>query len=861
METFGEWVRSQRSQLRLTRKQLADRVGCSVALLRKIENGERRPSEQIATLMANCLNIPTDKYSTFVKVARGELSVDHLSPNMTLVPTSKTPRTNLPILPTPLIGRQREVEHLSQLLCDPQCRLLTLVGMGGIGKTRLAIEAAAQVQDAFADGVYFVALASVNATRLLVPVIADAIGFAFQSAGDVDPKTQLFNYLKEKQVLLLLDNLEQLLAETGIEMLAELLTNATKVKLLATSRESLELQGEWTFEVHGLPIPERIYSEESVHNTSVELFLQRARQAHAGFSAATEDFPAVVYICELVEGMPLAIELAAAWVRALSCSEIAQEIESGLDFLSKSFRDLPARHRSMRAIFEHSWKLLTEEEQAILLRLSVFRGGFQREAAEQVAGATLSTLSNLITKSWVRHNSAKRYDLHELIRQFTAEYLAERPDEQIAIQARHGNYYLTFFSQADGHLRGSAQCETLDELTVEMDNFRVGWDWAVLHGEFLLIEQTLRTFAMLYDMRGWLQEGSDALDFAIHALETVHGQLPPGRTELIALGRLLATRSLLASRLGGYEQARAMLERSLEILRPLNEPQVLVEAITFTGMVMEMTGDYDRALEMYSEGLEIAKEIDDRWFAALCFTCQTGLTVFMHRTVEPELTYEHFQSAVADWRLIGDPRMTAIALNNFSLSAKILGHYDEACATLEESVILSMSVGDRWGLGFAYRGLGHIAQAKGQDLEAVNRFQESLEILTELGARQDQARVLAEMGWSVFVLGNDSEAGQVWRESLCIAIQTQGIFIALEDLVGLASLRARRGDLEYAVKLLLFVLDHPASIQGTKDRAARLLVEWEAQLTSKQVKAALAWAQAKNFDAVVDEVLMQLQST
>jgi predicted ATPase/transcriptional regulator with XRE-family HTH domain len=861
METFGEWVRSQRSQLRLTREQLSTRVGCSIALLRKIEDGERHPSVQIAELMANALNIPLSERSTFVKVARGELSVDRLPPIVKSVPISTTPRITLPVAPTPLIGRQREVEELSHLLRDPQCRLLTLVGMGGMGKSRLAIEAAAQVQDAFVDGVYFVALASVNATRLLVPVIADAIGFAFQSAGDIDPKTQLFNYLKEKHVLLLLDNLEQLLVETGIEVLAELLTNAPKVKLLATSRESLELQGEWTFEVHGLPIPERIYSEGSAQNTSVELFLQRARRAHVGFIATTEDFPAIVHICQILEGMPLPIELASAWVRTLSCAEIAREIERGMDILNGLVRDLPARHRSMRAVFEHSWNLLTEEEQRVLLRLSIFRGGFQREAAEQVAGATLPILAGLIAKSWVRRSNVGRYDLHELIRQFAAEYLAEQPDEQITTQAHHGNYYLAFFGQADGRLRSSAQRRTLDELTVEMDNFRVGWEWAVLHGEFLLIEQTLRTFAILYDMRGWLQEGSDALDFAIHALETVHGQLPPGRTELIALGRLLAARSLLASRLGGYEQARAMLERSLEILRPLNEPQVLVEAITFTGMVMEMTGDYDRALEMYSEGLEIAKGIDDRWFAALCFTCQTGLTVFMHRTVEPELTYEYFQSAVADWRLIGDPRMTAIALNNFSLSAKILGHYDEACATLEESVILSMSVGDRWGLGFAYRGLGHIAQAKGQDLEAVNRFQESLEILTELGARQDQARVLAEMGWSVFVLGNDSEAGQVWRESLCIAIQTQGIFIALEDLVGLASLRAKRGDLEYAVKLLLFVLDHPASIQGTKDRAARLLVEWEAQLTSKQVKAALAWAQAKNFDAVVDEVLMQLQST
>ena len=197
------------------------------------------------------------------------------------------------------------MEELSQLLHDPQCRLLTLVGPGGIGKTRLAIETASHMQDAFADGVYFVPLAPVNTTRFIVPVIADAIGFAFQSASRADPKTQLFSYLKEKQVLLLMDNLEHLLAEPGIEVLAELLANAPQVKLLATSRESLGLQDEWVFEVQGLPVPESRYAERSAQNTSVELFLQRARRAHVGFDATPEDYPAIVRICQLVEGMPL----------------------------------------------------------------------------------------------------------------------------------------------------------------------------------------------------------------------------------------------------------------------------------------------------------------------------------------------------------------------------------------------------------------------------------------------------------------------------------------------------------------------------------------------------------------------------
>ena len=654
--TFGEWLRQGRNQLRLTREEFAGRVGCSVSALRKIEDGERRPSSLIAELMANCLNFPIAERSTFVRVARGELTVDRLAlPSKLLtgssVPsTAALPRISLPVLPTPLIGRQREVEELSQLLRDPQCRLLTLAGPGGIGKTRLAIETASQVQDAFADGVYFVPLASVNTTRLIVPVMGDAVGFAFQSAGSADPKTQLFGYLAEKQTLLLVDSVEHLLAEPGIELLADLLANAPQVKLLVTSRESLGLQGEWVFEVQGLPIPENGHAEESVKNTSLELFLQRARRAHVGFYATLADYPAILRICRLVDGMPLGIELAAAWVRTLACDEIAREIERGLGFLSVSTRDLPVRHRSMRAVFDHSWQLLSSEEQRVLLRLSVFQGGFRREAAEVVAEATLALLSALVTKSLIRRSGAGRYDLHELIRQFAAEYLAERPEEQTATQARHGSYYLTFFGQADGRLRSSAQRETLAELTAEMDNFRAAWDWAVTHGEFASIEQTMRLFAWFYDMRGWFQEGLDYLGRAANALETVHGHLPPDRTDQVALGHILTASSLLAYRLARYEQAQAMLERSLEILRPLNETRVLVESIYFLGLLMEVTGSYARALELYAEGLEIATAIGDRWYTALCLTNLYGLLAITHGTVKPEDAHERLQSAVADWR-------------------------------------------------------------------------------------------------------------------------------------------------------------------------------------------------------------------
>ncbi len=852
METFGEWLRQQRNLLRLTRQQYAERVGCSVALLRKIEDGERRPSTQIAELMANGLNITTEDRSIFVRVARGELSVDRLSPLIRPTSRSPTPRTNLPILPTPLIGRQREVEELSQLLSDSQCRLLTLVGPGGMGKTRLAIETAGHMVGVFADGVFFVAFSPVNSTRFIVPVIADAIGFTFDDHNRIDPKMQLFKYLKEKQVLLLIDNLEQLLVEPGIELLAELLAIAPFLKLMATSRESIGLQGEWVYEVQGLPIPDGKFAAESLENTSVELFLQRARRVNVGFVAREIDYPAIVHICQLVGGMPLGIELAAAWVRTLSCNEIAREIEGGLDFLSVAVRDIPVRHQSIRAVFDHSWKLLTEEEQTVLYRLSAFRGVFHREAVEQVAEATLAVLSTLVSKSLVRHSSDGHYDLHELIRQYALERLSEHPEEEMATQARHGRYYMTWFGNQDKRLRSSAQHESLAELTVEMENIRVAWDWAIAHSEYTLIEQSLRTFAMLYDTRGWLQEGFDTLGQSINALETDLNQFALDRSNQIAMGHLLTARALFAYRLSKNELAQAMLERSLDILRPLNEARMLPEPLTFLGTVMILIGSFDRAMELLKEGNEIAQEVGDQWFAAMCQSQEAYAAMLMGKN---EYAYERLLSAVEEWRLIGDPRFTAFGLIQLSQCAINLKRYDEARAALEESVELNTSVGARWNLGASYRGLGAVAHAQGEYQQAIIMFRQSLNIFAELGGRQEEARALAEMGHSLCLLGNDADAERAWLNSFRIAVEIHGIPVALDALVGLACLYIEQGELAYALELLVVILNHPASIQETKDHASQMRIEIESKLTIKQIESIQAQMNNKPFETVAAEIL------
>jgi len=858
MDTFGEWLQKQRNHRRLTREEFAKRVGCSVAMLRKIEYGERRPSTQIAELIANALEIPASEQETFVRVARGELRTDRVSHLSSLTETPSAisdqhkSHNNLPVLPTPLIGRTYELKELSRLLRDPDCRLLTLVGPGGIGKTRLAIESASTIQDNFEGGVYFVPLAPVNSSRFIIPVIADSIGFSFQSANLDDPKTQLFSFLREKQILLLIDNLEHLLNEPDIEMFSELLAMVPKVKLLITSREPLNLQAEWVFDVQGLPVPNDPQTEAIIQDTSIELFIQRARRAYAGFSASPDDFQAIVRICQLVDGMPLAIELAAAWVRTLSCEVIAREIEKGLDFLHTSVRDLPARHRSMRAVFDHSWKLLSEEEQQVLLRLSVFRGGFRREAAEQVAEAKLAVLSMLVTKSLVRHSGTGRYDLHELIRQFATDQFVNQPEDQTATQAYHCDYYLTFFGNSDERLRSSAQSIALSELTAEMDNFRAAWDRAVLQGQFALIEKTLGTFAILYDIRGWYREGLDSLDRAIEALEMVNRQSAPIRTNQIAFGHLLATRSFMAYGLAQHEQAQLMLERSLTILRPFNEPRIFIEATILLGAEMLVMGNYSRALDLLDEGLEIARDIGDRWIIAGCLTEKAKLALMID---DAEEAYEQICFAVTEWRNIGAPYSIAFGLILLSQSASALGRYNEAQIALEESILLINSIGDRWGLGLAYRGLGLVAQAQGNHTRAVEMFRKGVDIFNELGHRTSAAQGLALMGRSFLAIGDDAEANRVWGESLRIANETRGVFIALEALAGFASIQAKKGDSELALELLLIVLSNPACTQETKKHATRLRADLEAQLSQQQLESIQMRANAKTYEDIVGDLI------
>lgn len=847
---FGEWLQRRRKALDLTQADLAQCAGCSVFAVRKIESGDRRPSKQLAGLMADCLGIPHEDQEIFVRVARGELYVDRLdrdslepTAGTSSTPQPTTPPVNLPAPPTPLVGREPELAAISRLLHDPQCRLLTLLGPGGIGKTRLAIEAASRHQQLVPNGVCFIPLASINSSTFLVPGIADALGFKFQ--GQIEPRIQLLNYLRAEQALLVLDNAEHLL--DGVGLFAEMLEYAPKLKLLVTSRERLNLQGEWMYEIHGLPVPPTEQAGRAEEYSSVTLFVRSAQRAKIGFEFEDRERPAVVRICQILEGMPLGIELAAAWVSVLTCEAIADEIEQSLDFLTSSMRDIPERQRSLRAAFDHSWNLLSAGERTALGRLAIFQGGFDREAAEEVACANLQTLLALVSKSLVHRSESGRFDLHEVIRQYALSYFAEDPQFD-SIRDRHSNYYLAMMKDRENDLKGSAQTEAIRQLTEEVSNGRAAWAWAIRRESFATIGQALRCFGWLYEIEGWFLEGIEELEQVVHALR---GRSQDKERQAV-LGLALTQQGLLYFRKGQFDQAMSRYDESLAVLRPIGNLALLPDSLVISGVIMYLIGQIEESKLRLNDGLTCAQAVGDRWMEAYALFNLGYVSSLFGRLTEG---YEQMLAGLAIWRAMGDPRSTSVGLNFISPIAIRLGHYEEAQAYLRESLALCTQVGDRWGMGTAYRFLGLAELAQGNITKARSLIQKSLDLFAGFIIGWDLVQSYVFLGEAAAAAGDWSAARKIYLETLPLAMEVRAIPLVLDILIGLVDLDVRSGEVQRALEFSIFVMNHTSSTQEAKDRADRLAAQAEDQLTRPQTKISRDRANKQSLEAIVAEIL------
>jgi len=617
--------------------------------------------------------------------------------------------STLPLSPTRFIGREAELAAIMHLLEDPGCGLVTLTGPGGIGKTRLAMQAALENAHLFAGGVFYVSLVSCSSLEALSLAIARSIGCPF--TGRQDTESQLVSHLSHthQDILLVLDDFEHSLPETAL--LAEILRRTRRVSLLVTSRERLNIQGEWVIDVAGLPFPARdaLAGPEPAQFSALDLFLETARRARPGFAPTGQEIASVAHICRLAEGMPLAIELAAGWVRMLSCQEIVQEIQCGLDLLTTSLRDVPGRHRSIRAVFEASWHLLTAEERGVLRRMSVFSGGFPVAAVEFVAGAPPSLLASLVDRSFLRRDSTGRYTLHELMRQFARERLFEAHESEQAYSDQLA-WLTTLALEAERHFRRPDEQRWLDQLEAENDNLRIALAWAVEGGQALRAARVGAAVWRFWYDHGYLREGRKWLEQMLVGAEA----LPvPMHAELFSGAGALAYAQ------GDYPGALAFWAKCLALQEDYGNRRGVAHVLNRMGLAATEQCDYPRGKELCEQSLALFRALDD----------EAGMTVALNNLANVAYGQGNHAAAaqlheesLALARQRGDQVNVATALANLGWTALFHGDSARAAQLCQESLALFRDLGNRAGMAFCLEGLAGVAGAQAQPVRAARAF-------------------------------------------------------------------------------------------------------------------------------------------
>ena len=793
-------------------------------------------------------------------------------------PSRPTLKIRAPSPATPLVNRTDELKQVAAFFRQPDYRLLTLVGPGGIGKTRLAIEAAWQVKETegndpveFAHGVYFIPLDSLSSVDFLVSTLADALGFSFYSGSD--PAAQLLNYLREKAMLLVLDNLEHLLSTpaagpNAADLIDQILTDAPQVKILTVSRERLNLLDEQLLPVYGLALPalpddptaapRPTLDDAAWHktqaNSAVLLFLQRARAVLPGFEPSTEDRYDIVQICRLVEGIPLAIELAATWLRVLSCAEIVAEIRHNLDFLTTSLRNVPERQRSVRAVFDYSWRLLSNEEQRVFKQLAVFRGGFRREAAEQVVGASLGLLLSLIDKSLLRRTETGRFERHHLLWQYAAAKLAETPTEQTAVEDRHGDYFADFLAQRTAALQGGNQRTALAEINADLENVRRCWQWAIERGRWAAVEQALESLFHFYDIRSGFKEGAEAFERAAAALKNSPEAMASPANQIV-LGKLLARQGWFIFQLGQYEPAIELLHHSLEILRHTGDAgrPALAFPLNYLGAAHRHLGEYQLAEQHLGECLAICRETGDRFGEGVALTI-LGQAAYLKGDYAQARHY--CEDSLSIKRAIGDHRGITFVLQILGQVAFAVDDYAEANHYFQESLAICQAIGDDRGIALSLSYLGDVIQMMDEYPGARQLYQESLAIFEEIGNQWGIMAGHNKLGHISNELGETDAAERHFAAALDLAESIQATPAMLDALVGMVALRIKRGDDDWSsiLEALALALNHPVSSRSNQDRAARLLAELEPHLPANALSRLQAEPQTQSIAEILDSL-------
>jgi predicted ATPase/transcriptional regulator with XRE-family HTH domain len=866
--TFGPWLKQHRRRLGLTQAELGGLIGYSSETLRKVEADELRPSRQLAEKLAQALEIPPEQQQVFVRFAREVAGAEAPAvpvPAAAAMPPTPPTIQRPPLPRDPLIGREAEVAGLCALLLRPGVGLVTLVGPGGVGKTRLVLQVAEGLRDYFRDGVVWVPLAATSDPAGVVPAIARALGL--RETGKQAALAQLTAALADRQILLLLDNFEQV-AEAAPEV-GRLLEATPGLKVLVTSRLVLRLRGEHAFEVPPLALPEALTGgAPAAHDAQAEasqiaaaaavrLFVARAQAADAGFGLGAINAPVVAALCQRLDGLPLAIELVAARTRTLTPQDMLARLQNQLQWPTRGARDLPTRQQTLRATMDWSFGLLAEGERILFRRLAVFVGGFTPQAAQQVANAdealgpdVLEVLEGLLDHHLLQAQEAsagpRRFGCLRLVREYALERL-EASGEAPDCRRRHAEYFAVLAESAEPELIGPGQAAGLDRLAAEHDNLRAALEWSLAEEEVELGLRVAGAVWRFWDVRGYWQEGRRWLE-ALLARSS-------GRTATCA--KALNAAGILAVGQGDYAAACAHHERDLAIERTLGDKLGIARALNGLGNVAWNQSDYGAARAYHEEALAWRRAAED----------QAGIAASLHNLGNVAWYQRDFAAAhafleesLALLRAQGDTQNIARTLNSLGVVAFALDDLPTARRFYEESLAVRRELGDRRGIAGSLNNLGRVAWAQGDFAGAHAMHIESLAIVRDLGDSRAISMSLYNLGLTLLEQGDLANARRLSTESLAMRQVLGHKQEIVEGLLVIAAVSAQLGDWDRAAQLLGASTAHleaigAAFVINERRLQQRVAAAAQAVLGSSQYEACWVQGNALTLEEAIGEAL------
>lgn len=783
-----------------------------------------------------------DAYRAFVErlaqdlgIAPGaELKALHDSLGTTAVVPAPARSTDCQTPDIGFVGRTVELRRIAGLMAQEDCRLLSLVGPGGVGKTRLARRAMQELAPAYADGVAFIPLEDLASPGELGGQLAHEIGV--QLAGSSEPLEQVIKHLGQQQMLLVFDNFEHLVAAAAF--LERLLHACTRLKIIVTSRVRLTLSMEWLLPLEGLPCPEMEDQDHIEAFDAVRLFVQAAQRVEPAL-VPTVEAASIIDICQQVGGLPLALELAATWTRVLSCDAIAAQLRQGTELLHAVDAAHPARHASIESVFDQSWRLLSAAERDALARLSVFRSGFSAEAARAVAGASLPVLGALADKSLLRKDGARIF-FHPLVHQLAADRLGIDEDRK-ATERAHAHYFHRLLAQSRRAVENGER-DALQLVDTEFENCRVAWHWSLEHGDADALKKSARTVDSFCDYRGRCDEG---LSLFRDAVESRLAQTDP---KLRAL--LLGKAAHLEYRLDRYADAEATAARALAEARAARDNDTKLQCFNVLGSCSLRFGRHANARRYFKQAVQLAPESVNPHNAAAMLD---NLALVEKMTGRYDEALRLSLQSLVQHRSLGDVAGEALCLNNLGALYLVKTEYESAGAHLREGLVIC----DRQGLvstrGLLLANLTEVALKTGDPETAEVSARRALDIAESAGNRAVASWLKLQFVRLALRRGDLTAARSALAESMETSIAVGRRSLQLSGVMCFAEILAAQGEPECACRVLAFAADHPATSAPERDEIRAQLAQWR-----PEPRAKLAWPRLE-LDELIHRIVVESQ--